>query len=351
MRMARLPVYFLLGLACLFGATSVRAADAKVQGLLFYNPACPHCLTVMNSVLPPLATKFDRQLEILPVDVTTSLGGALFQAAIEKYSILPENRFVPIMVVGDAVLIGSDEIESKLSGLIAAKLQTGGTAYPNLPGMEDFLRARGALPAASQKPLTFPQTFFADQTANSLAVLVLLLLCASLIWSIVAAFSDIPSFLKRIPAWVFPVSLVIGFAIAGYLSYTETTHSEVVCGVVGHCNAVQNSPYAQILGFIPLGIFGLAGYIAIGLSWVVFTFTQNLMRAIAAIAMFGFGVFGLSFSIYLTFLEPFVIGATCIWCLGSATVLALLLPQTVAGVRETIDRYGLHLAVFPGRAG
>ena len=28
--------------------------------------------------------------------------------------------------------------------------------------------------------------------------------------------------------------------------------------------------------------------------------------------------FGVLFSIYLTFLEPFVIGATCMWCISSA---------------------------------
>ena len=30
------------------------------------------------------------------------------------------------------------------------------------------------------------------------------------------------------------------------------------------------------------------------------------------------------FSIYLTFLEPFVIGATCLWCLSSAVIMTLL---------------------------
>ena len=36
-------------------------------------------------------------------------------------------------------------------------------------------------------------------------------------------------------------------------------------------------------------------------------------------------LFGMSFSIYLTFLEPFVIGATCMWCLSSAVIMLLLL--------------------------
>jgi uncharacterized membrane protein len=35
--------------------------------------------------------------------------------------------------------------------------------------------------------------------------------------------------------------------------------------------------------------------------------------------------FGVLFSIYLTFLEPFVIGATCAWCLTSAIIMTAML--------------------------
>jgi uncharacterized membrane protein len=38
---------------------------------------------------------------------------------------------------------------------------------------------------------------------------------------------------------------------------------------------------------------------------------------------------GTLFSIYLTFLEPFVIGATCMWCLSSAALMLALLWLTV----------------------
>ncbi len=37
------------------------------------------------------------------------------------------------------------------------------------------------------------------------------------------------------------------------------------------------------------------------------------------------GVVGVVFSIYLTFLEPFVIGATCAWCLTSALAVTLIM--------------------------
>ena len=38
----------------------------------------------------------------------------------------------------------------------------------------------------------------------------------------------------------------------------------------------------------------------------------------------GMAFFGVLFSIYLTFLEPFVIGATCMWCISSAVIQTII---------------------------
>ena len=42
------------------------------------------------------------------------------------------------------------------------------------------------------------------------------------------------------------------------------------------------------------------------------------------VALFVLALAGAVFSIYLTFLEPFVIGASCVWCLTSAVVMGML---------------------------
>jgi uncharacterized membrane protein len=48
----------------------------------------------------------------------------------------------------------------------------------------------------------------------------------------------------------------------------------------------------------------------------------------ATFGIWGAALLGTLFSVYLTFLEPFVIGATCAWCLTSAVVITLLLWAT-----------------------
>ena len=47
--------------------------------------------------------------------------------------------------------------------------------------------------------------------------------------------------------------------------------------------------------------------------------------------------FGVLFSIYLTFLEPFVIGASCAWCLSSAIVMTLILWASTGPALESMQ--------------
>jgi uncharacterized membrane protein len=122
-----------------------------------------------------------------------------------------------------------------------------------------------------------------------------------------------------------PVLCLIGLGVAGYLAYVETAQVEAVCGPVGDCNTVQQSAYARLFGVLPIGVLGLMGYIAILAAWLVRRFRRGRPADLAALALLGMTAFGTLFSIYLTILEPFVIGATCAWCLTSAIIITLLL--------------------------
>ncbi len=125
--------------------------------------------------------------------------------------------------------------------------------------------------------------------------------------------------------WAIPVISVGGLAVAGYLAFVEAADASPICGPVGDCGAVQNSKYATLFGVLPIGILGLAGYIAILAAWLVRQFGPVKLNKWSDLALWGFGVFGVLFSTYLTFLEPFVIGATCMWCITSAVFMILIL--------------------------
>jgi uncharacterized membrane protein len=56
----------------------------------------------------------------------------------------------------------------------------------------------------------------------------------------------------------------------------------------------------------------------------------------------GMAILAVAFSVYLTFLEPFVIKAVCIWCLTSAVVITLVMllsmPAAIASfVAEPVE--------------
>lgn len=144
--------------------------------------------------------------------------------------------------------------------------------------------------------------------------------------------------LVEFPGWTFPVASVAGVIVAGYLSYVETTSTEAVCGLVGNCNAVQESAYASLFGVLPVGVLGLVGYALILLVWFFKVTGDEKIAQQANVALLGLILFGVAFSIYLTFLEPFVIGATCAWCLTSALLMLLLLwmiaPQAWLSLQE-----------------
>jgi uncharacterized membrane protein len=140
---------------------------------------------------------------------------------------------------------------------------------------------------------------------------------------------------QRAP-WLYPLLITAGLGVALYLSYVETQMVEAVCGPVGDCNTVQSSPYSRLFGVLPVGVVGALGCVAILAAWLVSRRGSDALARLAAIALFGFTLFGVLFSLYLTYLEPFVIRAVCIWCLTSAVIIILLLLLSIDPALQAI---------------
>lgn len=131
-------------------------------------------------------------------------------------------------------------------------------------------------------------------------------------------------------AWATPILAILGLGVAIYLTYIEGTKAQAICGPIGDCNAVQSSPYAMIFNVIPVGLVGALGYIAILIAWLWRRWRKDKLAESAGLALFGMSAFGVLYSIYLTYLEIFVIRAVCIWCLASAVIITLLMLLSLA---------------------
>lgn len=306
-----------------------------VHAVLFWSETCPHCHVVIDNVLPPLQAQYGDQLQIHLIQISSNQGfDQLIQIAAEA-GVPRSGVGVPFMLIGDAVLVGSGQIPAELPGLIESHLAAGGVAYPDYPSLTPLLPASSAAPATSLGNGENSPPIANDGFA--LAIMIIIGMILALGYTAVRlypAFHTQPSrknAQKRAassPAWLqyaFLGLALVGLGVAGYLAYVETQAVTAVCGPVGDCNAVQTSEYAYLFG-IPIGVLGVVGYLAILAVWAWQTWRPNRS---ALLTLLGMTIFGVLFSIYLTYLEPFVIGAVCAWCLSSAVIMTLLLLLTV----------------------
>lgn len=362
-------------------ALPARAASGPVRGVLFYSPTCPHCHVVLDQHLPSIfeafggparwdplggaaagGTTFYRlgngRLELLLVDASRPDGAALYHASTAALGVPESREGLPRLVVGDTLLVGSVEIPARLPGLVQEGLARGGIDWPRIPGLEGPLSALAALPAAPGRgarsgpppALARPglvERLRRDPLGNALAIAVLVGMVASLVAAGYAARRAPAGAAGRRPGFAVPLLAGLGVVAAGYLTWVESTGTRAVCGPIGECNAVQQSEYAFLFG-VPVGALGLAGYVAIASAWLVARRAAERLADAAAVALLGLSLIGVGFSIYLTFLEPFVIGATCAWCLASALVITALL---LASVRPGALAWGrLRRRPDPARA-
>ncbi|MGD2068421.1 MAG: vitamin K epoxide reductase family protein [Gemmatimonadota bacterium] len=172
--------------------------------------------------------------------------------------------------------------------------------------------------------VTMTQRFATDPVGNGVAVVVLLGMIGVLAMSLLAASGTGVSF-PRLPSALVPALCAAGIGVAAYLAYVEMTGTPAVCGPVGDCNTVQQSEYARLFGVLPVGLLGVLGYLTVVAAWMAAVAGPPSLRAKGWLAVWGLAVVGTVFSAWLTFLEPFVIGATCAWCVTSSLIMTGLL--------------------------
>jgi uncharacterized membrane protein len=381
---------FLLAFLLMPLLAAAQTAEPVVQAILFYSPTCPHCHQVINELLVPMQTEYGERLQILGVDTTNPAGQQLYKNAIEHFAI-PQNRLgVPTLIVGETILVGSGEIPDQFPNIVEAGLAGGGIGWPDIPDLtlivpdlppsadpaaanavEEEAIALAAGDGAESVAVNLQQASDTIETgteaaapsslatapdpAFALAWIVLIGMVAALLyaaWRLLA--SRPPQTANPGPAigpvdnWLVPLLALTGLAVALYLAYVETTGVTAVCGPVGECNVVQSSPYARLAG-IPVAVLGVLSYLAIIALWAAQRRLYGRRALLARQALLLLTLFGVLFSIYLTLLELFAIGAICAWCLSSALLTTLILLLVVRAFGGKQPRSTMRLSASEKR--
>ena len=120
--------------------------------------------------------------------------------------------------------------------------------------------------------------------------------------------------------WILTLLAFVGMVDSGYVAINSVRQFIIPCGFAKGCNEVLNSPYARI-GGISIAWGGLAFYICLAFGGIfsAFGFWQILRLTLPICAL------AFAFTLYLFYLQAFVIHAFCDYCLLSASLVTLSL--------------------------
>src|SRR2546422_7155880 len=129
------------------------------------------------------------------------------------------------------------------------------------------------------------------------------------------------------------VLALVGLFVALYLWLHALGYGGAIkCGASGGCEVVQTRQWATFLG-LPVAFYGVVGYLTMLVVAIVAVRPAARAEAgwsklLALLATIGFG-----FTLYLTYLELFVIHAICRWCIGSAGIITVIWVVSVVALR------------------
>lgn len=120
------------------------------------------------------------------------------------------------------------------------------------------------------------------------------------------------------------ITLALAILVSGYLSYLKVANTNAACAAVGQidCSTVLNSAYSE-LGGIPIAWLGLGtNFVILGL--IALRNRVALLREFGTMLTFGVILFAFIYSVYLVYLQAFVIRAYCPWCLTHEVLITIL---------------------------
>ncbi len=122
----------------------------------------------------------------------------------------------------------------------------------------------------------------------------------------------------------------VGALVSLYLWDFHVNSSEIVCFT--GCESVLSSEYGEFFG-VPIAAYGFGYYIGV----LLVIFIRSKIRDLLLDRILGLFIFwGILFSLYLRYLEFFILNDICMWCWISFVVIILM---SIVFAFEAKDRF------------
>lgn len=316
-------------------------SEEPITVVLFVSTDCPHCHNVLENTVKPLLIENKYNFQVVLINISIA-GHNQFQNTIETLNIPAQLRGTPLLVIGDVYLVGDRQIPADLEKMLLEAQSKDNLLVPQVPDLKnipvllelpsvilldhsniDQLNNDGNL----EEKQSF--TFFWGWESIIISLTILLLSITFLIQIITLVRKNQIRFhyKKDTISLIYLILFLTGLSIAGYLSYSELFHKDVVCLGYSGCNTVQRSEYAYLFGFIPVAITGFFCYLVLTvlylLNYLGVPSLQNIQKNIP-IAVFSILAFNNIVLLGLNLLEFVVLRALCLWCWAFALTNILL---------------------------
>ncbi len=134
-----------------------------------------------------------------------------------------------------------------------------------------------------------------------------------------------------------------GLVISSYLTFAHYSSSSVnFCATGSGCDTVTLSSYSSILG-LPVSFMGVFGYL-----FFIILLTVQISKKVKWTLLFLISIAAFAFSLYLTYLEFFVINAVCSFCVISALIITSILILVLMDKNKYFPDCSVKSLVFIG---
>ena len=119
-----------------------------------------------------------------------------------------------------------------------------------------------------------------------------------------------------------------GFLVARHIYKEKRADRPLICPMHFDCNAVVSSDYSKFFG-IPLEIFGMVYYACVFIGYIFLSFLSEVLPNMLVSSLVLVSIAAFLFSVYLIFVQSFILKKFCTWCLVSAGICVIIFALTL----------------------